>query len=112
MPAGYRASEKKLVTKNHPLPKTTVVFFALAFALVLPAFAADQPATSKRAPIYDTKADGARQIAGALATAKREQKRVLLQFGANWRGWCYKLRELFQSDKDIAAFLKANYVLV
>jgi thiol:disulfide interchange protein len=96
--------------KNH------LTFNALGFALVcvatLPALAADQPAKPNRPPIYDTKADGGKQITEALATAKREHKNVLLQFGANWCGWCHKLHNLFHSDKDIAAFLKANYVVV
>ncbi len=37
---------------------------------------------------------------------------MLLQFGANWCGWCHELHTRFQTDKNIAAFLKANYVLV
>lgn len=85
---------------------------ALAGLVALPARAADAPAKPTRPPIYDTKADGAKQIADALATAQRDHKRVLLQFGANWCGWCHKLHTLFQTDQKIAAFLKANYVLV
>ena len=96
--------------KNH------FTFTAFGSALVclaaLPALAADQPAKSTRPAIYDTKADGGKQITEALTTAKREHKNVLLQFGANWCGWCHKLHSLFRSDKDIAAFLKANYVVV
>ena len=80
--------------------------------MALPAPAADSPAKPARPTIYDTKADGATQIATALATAKRAHKHVLLQFGANWCGWCHKLHTLFQTDKEIAAFLKSNYVLV
>jgi thiol-disulfide isomerase/thioredoxin len=37
---------------------------------------------------------------------------VLLQFGANWCGWCYKLHKQFESDAEIAAKLKADYVVV
>lgn len=84
----------------------------VAGLLAPPTPAADLPAKSARPPIYDTKADGAAQIADALARAKREHKHVLLQFGANWCGWCHKLHTLFQTDKNIAAFLKSNYVLV
>jgi thiol:disulfide interchange protein len=97
--------------KNHMLLKALSLSFSLITTTVLPALAADQP-KAVRPTIYDTKADGGKQIAEALTTAKREHKNVLLQFGANWCGWCHKLHNLFQSDKDIAAFLKANYVLV
>src|SRR5262245_59082180 len=77
----------------------------------LPSAQADpKPAGSK--DIYDTRADGVKQVADALATAKRVNKHVLLQFGANWCGWCHKLHKLFETDKDIAAYLGDNYVLV
>jgi len=77
-----------------------------------PAFGAETAAKPTRPAIYDEKADGTRQVADALVTAKKENKRVLLQFGANWCGWCHKLHKLFQSDADIAARLKQSYVVV
>jgi thiol:disulfide interchange protein len=98
--------------KNHMLLKALSLSFVLIGAAVLPARCADQPPKSTRPAIYDTKADGRKQIAEALTTAKREHKNVLLQFGANWCGWCHKLHDLCHSDKDIAAFLKASYVVV
>ena len=44
--------------------------------------------------------------------AKKDNKRVLLQFGANWCVWCHKLHKLCQTDADIAAKLKEAYVVV
>ncbi len=77
-----------------------------------PVIAADSSNPGPARPaIYDTSADGAEQIAVALAAAKKEHKRVLLQFGANWCGWCHKLHELFESDARIAAKLKESYVV-
>ena len=35
---------------------------------------------------------------------------MLLQFGANWCGWCHKLHGLFEEDKRIAEKLKSDYV--
>jgi len=96
--------------------KTKLTFALLSLALAsfvaMPAHADDQPVKTNRPAIYDQRADGSEQIADALAQAKREGKHVLLQFGANWCGWCHKLHRLFKNDKDIAAFLEANYVLV
>jgi thiol:disulfide interchange protein len=86
---------------------------ALLGALIcLPAVGADAPSTPARPPIYDEKADGAKQISDALILAKKENKRVLLQFGANWCGWCHRLHKLFQTDERIAARLKEAYVVV
>jgi thiol:disulfide interchange protein len=95
-----------------------LIFSVLGAAAVLvagfyfPAFGAETPAPTARPAIYDENADGAKQIADALAVAKKENKRVLLQFGANWCGWCHKLHKLCQTDADIAAKLKEAYVLV
>ena len=84
----------------------------LALVLGLQAFGADSSPKAARPAIYDENADGAKQIAGALAVASKENKRVLLQFGANWCGWCHKLHKLFESDGQIAAKLREAYVVV
>jgi len=77
-----------------------------------PAQAPPPPAKKPPADIYDKQADGEKQIAAALAEAKRDHKRVLLQFGANWCGWCHKLNGLFKSNKDIANTLLYEYTVV
>ena len=77
-----------------------------------PVFGADAPVKTSRPAIYDENADAAKEIADALALAKKEDKRVLLQFGANWCGWCHKLHKLCQTDTYIAAKLKEAYVVV
>jgi len=87
-------------------------FLALATLCCPPLFAADAPSKSSRPTLYDEKADGGEQIAAALVLAKKEDKRVLLQFGANWCGWCHKLHKLFGNDERIAAKVKEAYVVV
>ncbi len=62
--------------------------------------------------IYDESAEGSKQIADALIQARKEHKQVLLQFGANWCGWCHKLHKLFETNKDIAKELEEGYVVV
>ncbi len=90
--------------------RARVVCLLFAISAVHSAQAADATKTSRPA-IYDETADGARQISDAVARAKKENKRVLLQFGANWCGWCYRLHNLFQSDKRINEKLRADYVV-
>lgn len=92
------------------VPLLALVLFSGSFAQAAP----PQPAhpQPKKADIYDTKANGAKQIEVALAEAKKNRKRVLLQFGANWCGWCHLLHELCDSNKEIAGILKKNYVVV
>ena len=76
-----------------------------------PATAGDAPKT-KQPAIYDESADGSKQIADALAAARKDGKRVLLKFGANWCIWCHRLHRLFETDEAIAAELKRAYVVV
>jgi thiol-disulfide isomerase/thioredoxin len=65
-----------------------------------------------RPNIYDTSAKGSKQISEAVALAKKEHKLVLLQFGANWCGWCHLLHNLFENNKAIAEVLRSNYEVV
>lgn len=74
--------------------------------------AAGKAPKKKRPDIYDRTANGDKQISDGLAIAKRDHKRVLLQFGANWCGWCHKLHELFKADKEIAHLLHYEYEVV
>ena len=46
--------------------------------------AAESSPKSGKPKLYDTGADGKEQIAAALKTAKAEDKRIILKFGANW----------------------------
>jgi thiol:disulfide interchange protein len=73
--------------------------------------AADAHMTNAPA-LYDESADGSKQIADALETAQKENKHVLLDFGANWATWCYKLHQLCQTNQAIATKLKSDYVVV
>jgi len=62
--------------------------------------------------IYDESADGAAQVAAALARAKAEHKRVLLDFGANWCVWCHMLHAFLSSDPPVKAVLAEHYLVV
>lgn len=62
--------------------------------------------------IYDEQADAREQIAEALEHAKKENRRVLIQWGANWCGWCHLLHDTFKKDKDVRRKLLYEYDLV
>jgi thiol:disulfide interchange protein len=86
-------------------------FGLLALLLVpLTTPAADAPKSAP--PIYDESLDAENQIAQAIEQAKKENKTILLQFGANWCGWCHKLHKLFDTDKAITSKLKSDYIVV
>ena len=108
-------SANSMKTNSIPGWMLTITTAVTAILLLLCAptgLAADAPANSARPAIYDESADGAKQIEEALARVKKENKHVLLMFGANWCGWCHRLHKLFDSNAQIAAKLKQDFVLV
>ncbi len=64
------------------------------------------------AKVYDESADATAQVTAALAAAKRDHTRVLIQWGANWCGWCTLLHGTFQKDPAIATELRNEYEVV
>lgn len=82
------------------------------FSRVAPAIAKAKAELASKPKIYDESADGARQLADALALAKAQHKRVLLQFGANWCVPCHELHEFLEADKNVVEALKRHYVVV
>jgi thiol:disulfide interchange protein len=92
---------------------------SLSLALALATFlgtgsgvAAPAQEAQEKPPVYDEKADARAQLAAALARAKTDNKRVLVQWGANWCGWCLKLHELCGSDARIRRKLQYEYEVV
>ncbi len=69
-----------------------------------------QPKTPAPPP-YDENADAKKQLAAALAQAKVDHKRVLLDFGANWCPACNELA-LFLADDSVRPLVEANYHVV
>jgi thiol:disulfide interchange protein len=63
-------------------------------------------------PTYDEKADARQQVAAALAKAKRDNQRVLIQWGANWCGWCNWLAATMKSDGNLSRKLLYEYRVV
>ncbi|HCS47581.1 MAG TPA: hypothetical protein DIW61_04735 [Candidatus Aminicenantes bacterium] len=113
------------------MKKTAILVFAAGFLwnLVSPAFAQtapggqgspvtaqtkdEQKATkAEQAPIYDESADAKADINAAIVRAGKENRRILVQWGANWCGWCRLLHKLFHDDKSIARKLLYEYEVV
>lgn len=61
---------------------------------------------------FDPKRDAAKDIADAIALAQKENKRIILDVGGEWCGWCKKLDKFFEENAEASAILKAKYLLV
>lgn len=69
-------------------------------------------AKKQETPVYDEKADAREQVKQALAKAKKENQRVLIQWGANWCGWCKWLAATMKSDREVSHELLYEYQVV
>jgi thiol:disulfide interchange protein len=91
------------------------VAVALAFAIQAPADDEKPAKTEKpeaKKPVYDENADAKAAVDAALAAAKRENRRVLIQWGGNWCSWCGLLHECFKSERELAKTLRNEYDVV
>ncbi len=70
------------------------------------------PAQAKRDPIYLEEANGKELIAAALQKAKQDHKHVLIEWGGNWCGWCYKLHDVFHHDVTVHPIVAEQFELV
>src|SRR4051812_35205627 len=83
----------------HVMKAKLLLWVFLSGSLLL-GFAAEGTSTGPK--LYDTKANGTEEIKAALERAQKENKNVLLKFGANWCGWCHRLSAVFHDNKDVA----------
>jgi thiol:disulfide interchange protein len=90
---------------------------AIAYFVVLRPFAPVEAQNVRPAPAYTPKhiysdtADPKADIAAGLAQAKREHKRVILDFGGDWCGDCQVLDIYFHQPPN-GDLLEKNFVLV
>lgn len=116
----------------HSFRSVLLSFLLVPFALAqeappaAPAEPAAQPATpalplggvAKKAqdpaakPVYDEAADAKKDVAAALERAKRENKRVLIQWGANWCSWCKWLAGTMKKDAQLSRAILYEYEVV
>jgi len=70
-----------------------------------------QAPAQPNAQLYKADANAARDIRRALATAVKQHKNVLLDFGGNWCIDCHILDNAFHQPR-IAPLLNDNYIVV
>jgi len=70
------------------------------------------PATALPDPTakFDPARNADRDIAAAVAEAKRTGKRVILDVGGEWCGWCHTLDRYFAEHQDLQKYRDAHYV--
>lgn len=61
---------------------------------------------------FDPARDAAGDVATAVAMAKAQGKRVLVDVGGEWCPWCHILDRFVAANADVRALTNANYVWV
>ncbi len=91
-----------------------ILLFVLFFASCTLAYPADSNKNKEDffKNIYDATANAEQDIQNAIKAAKKENKRVLLMFGANWCPWCQRLHHLIETNDQVNRYLYKHYELV
>jgi thiol:disulfide interchange protein len=88
----------------------------IAFVLILPVLAPLPRAAAQITPhvnkdLYSETANPTADIAAAMVRARREHKRIILDFGGNWCGDCQVL-DIYYHQSPNAELLDKNFILV
>ncbi len=60
--------------------------------------------------LYHPEADAKKDIADAVAKAKKEHKYVLIQAGGNWCKWCIEFARFAKADPKIDSVINSSFV--
>ena len=77
-----------------------------AALIAVAAAAAELPAR------FDPARNAAADVAHAVALAKADGKRVIVDVGGEWCSWCHILDRFIASNPDVQALVRARYVWV
>ena len=95
-----------------PIRTLTLLLAAVPFLSSLPGQAPAVPTKPAEPAVYDEAADARQQIAKAVTKAKHENQRVLIEWGANWCGWCKWLAATMKKDPGLSKELMYEYQVV
>ena len=89
---------------DRSLRRAFVALALLAFGSA--GFAADLPSK------FDPSRDAAADVAEALARARTQGKRVIVDVGGEWCAWCHILDRFIAGNPDVRSLIDARYVWV
>ena len=84
---------------------------ALAVLLAIPAGTTAQ-SSNGREPLFDPTADPAADLEAAIVEATGTGRRIILDVGGNWCGWCFLLHDYFEEKTALRAFRDEHFVWV
>jgi thioredoxin-related protein len=79
---------------------------------LLAAFLAASAAPPPAREAFDPARDPQRDVWAAMDVARAQHKRILLDVGGEWCGWCHLLDRTLASNRDLSEFVPAHFVVV
>lgn len=73
-------------------------------------FISSAACAQKDSLIYHPAADAEKEIAEAVAKAKKEQKQVMVMIGGNWCRWCRMFEKFRLSDAKVDSAVQRDFV--
>lgn len=67
---------------------------------------------AQKVNLYNPEADASKDIATAVAKAKKDGKHVFLQIGGNWCPWCVKYHNFVDSISELKEYVDQNFVVL
>ena len=61
---------------------------------------------------YDPQADPNAGLKAAIDRAGQEHKRILMDVGGEWCGWCHRMDKFLADHAELQALLNKNYVVL
>lgn len=97
-----------------PLQKAVVAcakFYAMRYLFVLALFFSLPSFASDSTKLYNPAAEARKELASAVAKAKKEGKHVLIQVGGNWCIWCYRFHDFVAKDTALSRIENEGFVV-
>jgi thioredoxin-related protein len=93
---------------------TAVLILTAVSCLLFSTSASHALSQSKYIPVtkYDPKRNAAEDIQDAVKEAQRAHKRILLEVGGEWCGWCHTLDRFFEAHAELIQLRDKNFVTV
>jgi thioredoxin-related protein len=90
-----------------PIARWLTRIAALALVVIAGACARNE------APVaFDPARDPEKDVAAAVALAKAQDKRVIVDVGGEWCSWCHTMDGFIAANDDLKSLLNARYVWV
>ena len=61
---------------------------------------------------YDKQQDPAADLAATIERATAEQKRIILQIGGDWCGWCGRISDYMQTNERVRQLVEDHFVVM